>query len=277
MEPVVQEAYIGSRDNTFRDLLKKIFIQAKLKAKYIDLLLDEDGMKLYSQIFTHPSIDPQNNYEFYEILGDSSANRSIVWYLSRRFPQLNCPEGVKIMARLKIHLVSKQTFYTLAESLGFWPFISATVDERQTKMKKILEDVFEAFIGATELMLDEKIRRGVGNAVTYNIIASLFDDLEISLDYNVLFDAKTRLKEIFDLFSKRGIGKLEYESLRDDKLFNTVVFQVTPEGKRIQIGSAKASLKIDAEQRAAEVAIRTLAQRGISKPVPEEFKKFARK
>ena len=44
------------------------------------------------------------NYEPIEILGDSIVNCCIVWYLSRRFPQLNCQDGVKIIARLKIDM-----------------------------------------------------------------------------------------------------------------------------------------------------------------------------
>ena len=50
---------------------------------------------LFSQIFTHPSISEQN-YEYYEFLGDLVVNKSIGQYLSRRFPQLRCPHTIAI-------------------------------------------------------------------------------------------------------------------------------------------------------------------------------------
>jgi dsRNA-specific ribonuclease len=181
------------------------------------------------------------------------------------------------MARLKIHLVSKETFFGFSQSLGIWPFISAMSDIRQTKMKSVLEDVFEAFIGATELLLDEKIKRGVGYSIIYNIIESLLDSVDISLQYEVLFDAKTRLKEIFDKFAKQGIGKLEYNSTRDPVtgIFTVNAIRVLPNGSRIILSRGTASLNKDAEQRAAEVAIEALARAGFSKPIPPEFLKFS--
>jgi dsRNA-specific ribonuclease len=277
MEAIPIEAYFGKRDESFKNMLKNILQRGNIKPKYIELLLNEDGMRLYSKIFTHSSIDPNNNYEFYETLGDSTANKCIVWYLSRRFPELNCPEGVKVIARLKIHLVSKDTFFAFAQSLNMWPFISAMTDIRQTKMKKVLEDVFEAFIGATELLIDEKIKQGVGYSIVYNIIASILDQVDISLEYEVLFDAKTRLKEIFDKFVKQGIGKLDYEAVRDDKLFTVNAVRILPNGTKQLLSTAKASLKIDAEQKAAEIAIRTLLGMGFEKPVPVEYLKFSRR
>lgn len=278
MEPTAITSYIGKRDESFRNMIADILSKSNIKPKYIELLLNEDGMRLYSKIFTHESIDPNNNYEFYETLGDSTANKCIVWYLSRRFPQLNCPEGVKVISRLKIHLVSKDTFFAFAQSLNMWNFISATSDIRQTKMKKVLEDVFEAFIGATELLADEKIKQGVGYTIVYNIISTILDSVDISLEYEVLFDAKTRLKEIFDKFKER-IGKIEYDAVRGetDKLFTVNALSVLPNGRRQILGTGKASLKIDAEQRAAEVAIQTLARSGISKPIPPEYLKFSRR
>lgn len=198
-----EQPYHGVRGKAFEDMLVRVLKMGKIKQKYIDKLLEE-GLSIYEQIFTHPSIDETNNYEFYEIMGDATINKAVVWYISRRFPQLNCPDGVKIIARLKINMVSKENFSKLAEKLGFWEYISATEQYRYSEMKPILEDVFEAFFGATEQILDTHIKYGVGYAICYQILETLFNEIDISLNYNDLYDAKTRLKELFDHIRSRA-------------------------------------------------------------------------
>ena len=170
-------------------------------------------MDLYTQAYTHPSVDPENNYESLEILGDSVINQCIVWYLYRRFPKLNHPLGVKVIARLKINLVSKQQFFEIARDLGMWDFIRADAETRQTKMKPTLEDVLEAFFGATGLLLDQ-VKMGLGNVVSYKIIKTLLDRIDISLRYEDLYDPITRLKETID-FYKGELGQIVYEDVKN--------------------------------------------------------------
>ena len=176
-----QVIYNGSRGTDFQYLLRKILKNAKLKEHYINILLDEDGLKNYDIAFTSKSANETDNYEVYEQLGDLSANKFIVSYMYRKFPKLKCSECVKIVARLRILYGSKQTFCVIAENLGFWPFISADEEQRNTEKKKLLEDTFEAFIGVTELMIDEKIRYNVGYAIVYEVLHSVFETVNISL------------------------------------------------------------------------------------------------
>ena len=168
------------------------------------------GLELYSIGLTHKSINELYNYEYYEWMGDSTANNCVCWYLTKRFPILKQPKAVKILARLKINLGSKKTFYQLSEKLGFWDFITAgkeqikkngeyiTIDVRQHKKKDLLEDALESFIGITQTILDQEFGMGVGFTHCYKFIESLYDELDISLAYKDLYDAKTRLKEMFD-------------------------------------------------------------------------------
>ena len=269
-----QENYIGPRDDSFSDMIKNLLLSGKLKPEYTDLII-ENGRDVYSQVFTHPSVDSNNNYEIYEILGDSTINSCMVWYFYRRFPQLNSPSGVKVIARLKINYVSKNIFYRFAESINFWKFISADANTRQTKMKPTLEDVFEAFFGSTQYLIDKYIRQGAGYSICYNIIANMMDAIDISLKYEDLFDAKTRLKETFDMFSKDGIGQLKYENEKIEQIQYVTVYRIVQSGPKrgkYPIGKGSASLKPDAEQRAAEDAIRNLAKMGYKKPIPEFYK-----
>ena len=271
-EPII---YHGSRRTDFVNLLSKILKDGNLKQKYIDILLSTDGLKEYDIAFTSASANEKENYEVYEQLGDLSANKFIVSYMYNKFPNLRCSEAVKIVARLRIVYGSKQTFFGIAEKLGFWEFISASEDQRNSEKKKLLEDAFEAFIGVTEYLLDTKIRNGVGYAIVYEILKSVFDRLDISLKYENLYDAKTRLKELFDFYNKGGetnFGSLAYEETKDMelKLTTSIVYRKIND-KKIKIGEGVASLKADAQQRAAQCAIYKLNNQGLSKPIPSIY------
>jgi dsRNA-specific ribonuclease len=264
--------YKGSRGSDFKDLIRMVLQKGKIKQKYIDELLSETNLKIYSIIFTDKTADPINNYEYYETLGDSTANNCIVWYLSRRFPQIFCAKCVKILARLKINYVSKTTFSSIAQTLNFWKFITASENERSTKMKPLLENVFEGFFGATQLILDNKFGIGTGYAICYNIIKNIYDDIQISLRYEDLFDAKTRLKELFDSEKiKSSLGPLIYETVKTPENMNETVVKA---GTLI-IGKGVSALKTNSEQIASENALKYLANtKGIFKSVPEEYKTF---
>jgi dsRNA-specific ribonuclease len=262
------EMFSAPRDIEFKNFVKQILELSNLKKKYISKVLTEENFKLYEQAFTSPSFDSENNYEFLEILGDASINNAIVFYIQRRFPALSCPKGVKIIARLKINLVSKQTFSEIAKSLHFFDYVSASVEERSTKMKRLLEDCFEAFFGVTVTIFDKELCRGVGQSVCYDIIENLFNKIDISLKYEDLFDSKTRLKETFD--SKKDLlGKEpKYVSQNTEKNasgYGMVISHVY--AKDELIGSGSGSLKSIAEQAAAEQALKNLKLKGIEKPI----------
>jgi dsRNA-specific ribonuclease len=264
--------YYGNRGEKFVYFLNQILTLGNLTPTYRSSLLDNQALKMYGMVFTHKTADPINNYEFYEFLGDSTLNKSVAWYVSRRFPQLNCPEGVKILTRLKINLISTRSFARFAKRLKFWEFISADSDTRATKMDKTLEDVFEAFFGLTEYLLDERVKQGIGYQICYNIIHNLLNTIPLSLKYEDLFDAKTRLKETFQFFNEQ-IGELVYKDTKIDKVFYIEITR-NKDNEKIGLGRGEASLKADAEQMAARVALETLKKQGFVKPLGETYVKF---
>jgi hypothetical protein len=261
-------------------------------------------------------------------MGDVVINHFIVSYFYRRFPQLDCANCVKVIARLRINYVSGESFASIAENLNFWPFISArespptptpvrgknkkdpyyTQKYRSRDKKSLLEDVFEAFIGCTEYLLDKEFRPGVGYGIVYDILENIFNEKSISLAYEDLIDPKTRLKETKDLYdkyaldfpseSKYRIGTFLYyssKSLETDEKICTI-FRVPhglfiPGDKKAEdapkldyflrrewvIGYGKANIKIDSEQIASEMAIKILKEKGIFKETPPEYSFFCRK
>jgi dsRNA-specific ribonuclease len=262
----------GSRDQDFKDTIINVISKGNMKDKYKQWLLSSESLLIFNDVFTSNTANVLKNYEVYEQLGDITVNKFIVWYMYKRFPQLNCAQGVKIVARLRINYCSKQSFAQIAESLGFWPFITASEEERSHNKKPLLEDTLEAFFGAVEFIIDKHTLTGVGYAVAFDILESIFNNLYISLKYEDLYDAKTRLKELFD-FCGDKLGSIKYEDERniEDKVTVSSVYQTTPQNNRIKIGEGIASLKADAQQKAASKAIGFLKSKGFHKPVPEIY------
>ena len=269
-EPIV--IYTGSRGDDFKSLIKSIISKGKLQPRYYDWLISKESLEIFSKVFTSNTADVNENYEVYEQLGDITVNKFIVWYMYKRFPQLKCSKGVKVVARLRINYGSKQSFSSIAESLNFWSFISASEDERSRNKKPLLEDTLEAFFGAIEYIIDAKTLVGVGYAVVYDILTEIFDEIPISLKYTDLYDPKTRLKELFDFFADK-LGNLKYVDVKvvEEKLTTSTVYQITPDKKQVKLGEGVASLKADAQQKAASIGLSFLKEKGYSKAIPDIY------
>lgn len=262
------------------EFIRRVLQGSKLEDRYLLILLN--NLDEYQTAFTSPTIDPNNNYELYENLGDITANEAIVWYFYETFPQLHCPSGVKTMARLKINYGSSESYSSIAESLGFWPYIKASEEERASKEKKqkLLEDVFEAFIGVTKLILVNYFGyQGVGNQIVYNIIKSIFDKKEISLKTEDLYDSKTRLKEVFDkAATQKQFGRLVYkyhdlsdnENQTEDRRFTELFFVKNNFFTKIAVGTG--NTKVAQEKDAASKALQYLKEIGYD--VEKKFKLF---
>ena len=115
--------------------------------------------------------------------------------------------------------------------------------------------------------------------------------MDISLDYNDLYDAKTRLKELFDLHES-SLGPLVYKDQKKDTMQFSTIYRVEGGqyektngnssinknrihgGNHIKIGEGSACLKSDAQQNAAVCAIDLLSKQGWTKPIPKIYQKF---
>jgi dsRNA-specific ribonuclease len=288
----LQGMYFGNRGPGFKDLIASVLSLGKLSKSFTKILLRPASMELFGQAFTSDTVDPVKNYQCLEQIGDLAANMSIVNYVYARYPQLNVPEGVKVAARCRIKYASKDTFYEIGSGLGLLPFISASKEMRKNDTKDLVEDVFEAFFGAVCTILDDMVAIGAGYGATYKIVSTIFDGMEMSLRYESLYDAKTRLKELFD-FRGRIIGALKYEDDKNDegvsvttayRIEDPVFFQrrngsfdrnrITG-GTRIKIGYGHGPTKSEAQQIAAENAIEFLRSQGHYKHPPAVYRRFA--
>lgn len=238
---------------------------SKLRKDFHDLLLSPPSLKLYEQAFVSGSVDPVHNYELFEQLGDLTINKFVVGYSYRKFPHLQHSKGVKTVARIRINYASKFVLADIADSLGFWPYIKASEEEKLIYRDDLLEDSFEAFIGVTEHIIDTNVLTNVGYSVAYDLLESIFDNtITISLKYEDLYDAKTRLKELFDKVG-RDVGKIKYKTVKDEHIYNAQAFLVTHQGRWECLGTGSSRREVEAEKEAAEKMLTVLKSRGITK------------
>lgn len=266
--------FYGNRDAKFYQLIFNLFKRAKLKSSFIKLCLSSEHMVKFGNAFTSRTCDQKNNYEYYEQIGDSTVNKFIVNYMYTRFPQLQNCEGVNVVARLKIKYGSKGQLYQIAEKLDFWNFISANDDERIKRKKNLLEDVFEAFFGCFEECINETIHQinkrfyhGVGYDTCFTLLSSIFDELSISIKYEMLVDAKTRLKELFDE-NRSHLSQLRYEDVRN--IENNLFVSKAYNNKQL-LGEGSSNKKKEAQEKAAQEALKTLQTMGFFKKIPLQY------
>lgn len=276
----------GIRGEEFKSFISSLLEKGNMSKKYICDLLDDKAMDLYSIAFTNPTADAINNYEFLEKIGDTTCNKAIIWYIYRKFPKLKLkPQGLMIFTKICHILQSNKTFSKLALDLGFQKFITYGMmrtkdglyeDIMIVKRNSVLEDCFEAFFGATELLIDSISREGVGYAICNEIFKVLISGIELpSIKYEHLVDSITRLKELFDYnFPGKGkLGSYEYVSLTADnpgdesqfKVKNVSVVWKPLFGNPITIASGSGSLKDKAKIVAAENALEYFRQHGFVK------------
>jgi len=188
-----------------RDESFNTFILSLLQRVYLlsDLKLESTDMQWFNKAFNHPNANSNENYELLETLGDNSVNNCVVWYISTRFPQLNTPEAIDILTRLKINIIKGEGLMILAKQLGFLDYITRAKDMGIILVQKMLEDVFEAFFAAIEIVIDNKYKKGMGYIACCKLLETILDQQSYSIHYDELVDAKTQLKErVYDVDQK---------------------------------------------------------------------------
>jgi hypothetical protein len=130
----------------------------------------------------------------------------------------------------------------------------------------------------------DKIQVGAGYRICFNIIRNVLNKYPIcgilpnddgvqagKLDFNLLVDYKTQLKEIFDQReNNEKYGRLKYSFIRDELHGHTTITTTTG----IKLGTGKASLKPDSEQNAAKNALAFLKKYGVNRKMNDSYKKF---
>ena len=140
------------------------------------------------------------------------------------------------------------------------------------------EDVFEAFIGTTLEVIDSEEPDGVAEAVTYNIVTSFLDTVNIELTREWTGDPISRLKEMLydpksrelqEKYGKKDPGwsiakSIEYRTNEKTGIQTSIIWwypkgdQKAIERNRVELARGEARSKKLAGKRAATEAIRQL-------------------
>jgi dsRNA-specific ribonuclease len=260
----------GDRSIKFKNNILNLLKESKIKDKYIDVLLSDKNMKLFDYAFTSNSANLNSrfqqdetsieNYEIYETLGDAVFKNFIVFYAAKRF-DLYEAKDVKIISRIKINYGSDEEFQKTATYLNFLPYITASTHELNTNKNKILEDVFEAFLGVVCDILDTKFQIGVGYSICYDILKYINDKKNIPIEFEKLTDSVSLLKEFFD--KNKEIGTLDYTYTAHFKNIYCKAFLIKPTGELEELGSALGTNKKESRQNAAKNALAYLQSNGL--------------
>jgi dsRNA-specific ribonuclease len=249
-----------------------------------DLKLDQKDMTHFMTAFTSPDVNAANNYELYETLGDNLLNNCVLWYISNRFPYLNMPDAVDLLTKIKIRIIQTKWIGGLSESLGFYDYIYCQRDLSVINKLKVMEDVFESFFAALNMVIDSKYKKGMGFVVCYRFLASLLDEKDINISYEFLVDPKTQLKELFDLHKTIKITyktyPVEMNNTYVSHIYESRVVAQTPTGEdmfsapRKILTGKEGYTDQEAEQNVSRDAIQYYKNMGIIKPIPKEYLKF---
>lgn len=274
----------GVRGKDFKCFIQSLLKLSNLQDDVIETITNSENIKIYEQVFTHKTYS-DDNYEFFELLGDSTCNKIIIWYLKERFPFLNRAEDVKVLSRLKIVLVSGKNFSKIAEKYDFEKYISFDNETRIKQNKSVMEDCFEAFFGATEYMID-KFYNNFGYIVCYSIFKKMLDEIEISLAYNDLYDSITRLKETFDYYNSTNNsgtcpyiwGQIKFEAKKnvEDGLQYVKLLQKGPGREEILMTGCGNYLD-EVKQKLSQDYIDFLSKRGYKKPIAIYYQEIEKK
>jgi dsRNA-specific ribonuclease len=215
----------------------------QLTDKFIKLLKEIEPIRNKSEAIPLQ----ENSYEVLEFLGDAVIHAVIAEYLFRRYPDKD--QG--FLTKLRTKIEKGETLNRFSRKLNFneYAIISRNIElsgGRENNIN-IMEDIFEAFIGALKLETDfETCQKFIIN----------FIDSEI--DFAELINNEDNYKELLmQYYHKNG-----YKTTPTYLLINTIdekprkLFEMiakSPEGK--EIGRGISTSKVQAAQNAAKEAL----------------------
>jgi len=261
-------------------LITKDFIESVLKGYDINKI---NNLEIYQQAFTHKSYSStknkmeenvdkpegalelrENDLERIEFLGDSVLGLVIAKYLFERFPNQN--EG--FLTKLKTKLVNGEALAYFSKGLGFGEYIlmSRHIEDKcdGRTSTNILEDVFEAFIGA--LLLDfntieigkcnlySDLYSGIGFQICEKFIINLIEE---KVNFEDLISNDTNFKDQLSKYYRDNYNisvsykHISCKTFENQKHF--VVDVVRGDGEVIARGEGKTKKK--AEQNASRNAL----------------------
>lgn len=220
---------------TLKTFLKQVGIEPK-------------QLSLYELAFTHTSVISENvgigkDYERLEFIGDACLSMVVADLVFTLHPEFS--EGE--MSKTRAKFVQTESLVLIAKKLNLVDYITIGPSIQRADVggsKKILENVFEAFVGAIYVDL--------GYEKAYNFVNHHFRQLIQQVKIEQLTDYKTRLQEEMQAEYREAVS---YELILEEGPAHDRMFTVKVMFKDIVLGIGKGSSKKQAEQDAARLAL----------------------
>ena len=206
------------------------------------------NLSLYERAFTHSSFNfdaktDHKDYERLEFIGDSVIGFVVADLAYNLHPDLAQGE----MTKLRSTLVQSQNLNKLAKSYHMEKYIkvgNSLKNQDLTKMTHLLEDVFEAVIGA--MYLDQGLK------TTYGIVKKIFYPEVKNFNFSMLHDFKSQLQEEIQAENREAV---EYVVVKESGPSHDKTFEVEVRLENITLGKGVGKSKKEAEQLAAKDAL----------------------
>jgi ribonuclease-3 len=233
------QAILGGMKPRHLENYRRALVHKSLN-KYIKYTLDQ-GLPVCSYLVEGK--EPASN-ERLEFLGDAVFNLIVGGYLFEKYPDKD--EG--FLTRLRTKIVRDTHCVKFSKLIGIGPFVLAGSIVKRDQMgnvnDKLLEDAFEAFLGAIYLDL----------GFTF-VKAFVIKLIEKHVDLNLLHQ-DDNYKDILMRYTQiKGIELPEYKVLAQEgpphKRIFTIQVIMLIDGKQHPMGRGQGSNKKDAEQQAA--------------------------
>ena len=210
------------------------------------------NMELFEMAFTHSSFNSDaktthHDYERLEFIGDSVLGFVVASLIYKYHPEMK--EGE--MTRTRSSLVQSNSLAKYAINLGYNEYIRAGHSlslEEASKNHNILEDVFEAVIGA--LYLDQGIEFCI------KFITKIFKDDVINFKIDDFKDYKSLLQEAMQAEYRESVT---YRVIREMGPPHDKTFEVEVLFNNCILGKGSGKSKKEAEQNAASDALKKKA------------------
>lgn len=202
---------------------------------------------LYEQAFTHPSYNADANtkhhdYERLEFLGDSVIDLCVaeMSFVSRS----DLDQGN--LTKMRAALVNTNGLSSLARNYSLHKYIRLgnSFSGDISKANHILENVFEAFIGA--LYLDQGFKK------TKDVLVGMFLNSIKQFNVEHLTDYKSKLQEAIQAEHRESVT---YELIGESGPAHEKKFKVRVTFDGIELGVGEGYTKKEAEQLAAKAAL----------------------
>lgn len=215
---------------------------------FVKYNISPNDESIYQLALTHPSCNADNktkhhDYERLEFVGDSVLG----FVAADLIFKIHSDMDQGYMSKLRSYLVCSKSLANYCRKYELYKYIKighSITEEQLFKSDKILEDVFEAFMGAIYLDL--------GMEKAYGVIKNiLFEDIK-KVDMDDVIDSKTRLQEEIQAEFRDEVKYrvIDESGPAHDRLFTV---EVTFNGLVLGKGSGKS--KKAAEEAAAKDAL----------------------